>query len=179
MLGCGANLKNDTKKSQTPPIPPETTANTGPVAVTQRSPQGQIIWTLKSEKSQITYGGEGKLSGTLENVSGELYQGGKLASKFKCNFASADQEQNRLEMHDSVRIVDIAEDATLMADHVVWEGDAGHIRASGNVRVMAKSYEMGPFEELWASPDLMQVGTPDVFTTKNVDQGRNANATYR
>ena len=179
LLGCGSPKRTDPTTKSPPPIPLDTTANTGPVAITQRDENGHILWHVESDKSQIVYGGEKKLSGSLEKVNGDLYENGKLVSTFRADSATADQEENRLELEGKVEVTEMRESATLIAQKVTWDGKQQQIRASGDVRVVAKSYQMGPFKELWASPDLMHVGTPDVFKSGSVDQGRNADSTTR
>lgn len=115
----------------------------------------------------------------MDNVEGELYLKDAVASRFKALKGTADQESRELELLGNVSVTsegesepdlsdkkkteELPRDTKLTAQKVRWLEDKGLIEASGGVMVTSPDYKIGPYGKLWATPDLKDIGTPDMF----------------
>lgn len=161
--GCssGPAKKNAVETPRESPVPKG--VQTGAIEVIQRGAGRELEWTCSADSSEVTYDGNGKLSGTLRNVRGFLYEKGRQASTFEAREAYADQASNVLRLSGGVKVTGVVERATLSAGQVSWLAERKMIEASGDVQVSSQQYEMGKMQKLWAKPDLTDVGTPDMF----------------
>ncbi|HRJ25881.1 MAG TPA: hypothetical protein PLO61_00045 [Fimbriimonadaceae bacterium] len=173
VAACGSSPRNSVETGKNPARPkaeeerlPDRQVRTDQIEIVQRDDQRQIAWKVRSKNSDVTLRGDGLVSGRLEQVQGEVFSQNKVASRFRARVAEADQAQQRLELRGEVEFKSLEPPLTLRADQVVWHAQTRRLRAQGNVRLSSDVYEMGPFRELWASPDLREVGTPETWKTK-------------
>lgn len=99
----------------------------------------------------------------MNDVKGEFFRKGKLASRFKAGRAAAKFGSNALEIDGGVEVSAASPRGALKARRIVWNPDKDRIEASGKVTVETDRYTLGPFNTLYASPNLDEVGTPDMF----------------
>lgn len=134
-----------------------------------------IRYILKWTSSQLDYSQEqGALGGRLEGVSGELYQEGKLASRFKAEHATANKAKNLLRLEGNVVIEGLEVDgkgkvvsqevsATLRCHRMEWNTKQEMMRAFEQVTVVSRQGTVGPLSELWCEPSVRRAGTPGFF----------------
>lgn len=163
-LGCGAPppLKNLDRSPDEAPRPARV-ANTGPARIEQRDEGGSLVWTASGTTARIRYDSSETFSGEIVSVTGELFQGGALASRFEAGRARANQRERELVAWDGVKLESEDGRVVLTAERLVWNDSHRWIEASGSVRLKSDVYEMGPFARVRATPDLTDVGTPDRF----------------
>lgn len=118
---------------------------------------------MRAERSELTYVGEGTVTGRLWKIRGELFQDDRLASRFTADEGTVDQARELLEMRGNVRIREVNEGTLLEAERVAWLPERKLVEAAGSVWIRHRAYEAGPAERLWAKPDLTEAGTPDTF----------------
>lgn len=135
----------------------------GPVDMQAADPEGEVVWTLHGESSRVGLETEGETQIFANNVSGEIFENGKVASTFKAMEAKAARESRTLLLNDRVEIQSVAENITLRADKVNWMEDRKLFAATGNVEVDSPNWLLGKMEEVWATPDLTKIGTPNKF----------------
>ena len=163
VMGCGKQgPKPGAKADEQKPPEPRNVA-TGPVEVTTRGKDQKRQWTVRAQASALAFEGEGTLGGSMDNVEGELFLKDAVASKFKALEGKADQESRELELLGEVSVTSEKGKAVLTAQKVRWLEDKGLIEASGGVVVTNPDYKIGPYGKLWATPDLKDIGTPDMF----------------
>lgn len=164
LAGCGPSAPKKAEKGTEPPPPAVLRkASTGPVKIEQRDDRRRLVWSVDAKESQLSYGGENTMRGTLEGVSGTLYRDGAPASRFTADRGSADQATRRLDLEGRVRVTAEGRGAVLTADRLRWIDARQVVEAEGDVRVVTQDYEIGPIPRLWATPDLRDVGTPETF----------------
>lgn len=109
------------------------------------------------------YGGDGRLKGDLEDVSGKLYDKNGLAATVTAESGEADQTRKRLDLSGHVMIKSKDGKTTLRTGRMRWLADLEIIEAWDGVEVVTEDYKMGPFKRVWATADLTKIGTPDRF----------------
>ncbi|MCU0315651.1 MAG: LPS export ABC transporter periplasmic protein LptC [Fimbriimonadaceae bacterium] len=146
---------------------------TGGVTITAREDQGQTAWIVKAESSRTTLTQDQTSIGTLRKVTADLFEDGKIASRLFADEAVANQSTKELFAKGNVRIVadqlpnssttQSPEPTVLTANEMEWGQDKSFVRAKGAVTVKSNVFILGPFPELWATPDLTKFGTPNQF----------------
>lgn len=182
-LLCGACGKAPRKEANPPKDPADEAAKesrrlyTGSGSATLRDTEGDrpIRYILRWTSSQLDYSQEqGALGGRLEEVSGELYQQGKLASRFTADHAMANKAKNLLRLEGNVVIegLDVDEKgkvisqevaATLRCQRMEWNTKQEMMRAYQKVTVVSRQGTVGPLNELWCDPSVRRAGTPGFF----------------
>ena len=121
------------------------------------------FWELQAEDSSATVANSGSAVIQLSQVSGDLMDqdGGGIASTFVADFGVS--QGSHLELTGRVTLTSVGEDVSMTADRVVFNEEAGYVRAEGNVRIESASIRLGPFDTLLATPGLERVGTPEIF----------------
>ena len=121
------------------------------------------FWELQAEDSSATVANSGSAVIELSQVSGDLLDqdGGGIASTFVADFGVS--QGSHLELTGRVTLTSVGEDVSMTADRVVFNEEAGYVRAEGNVRIESASIRLGPFDTLLATPGLERVGTPEIF----------------
>lgn len=134
-----------------------------------------IRYILKWTRSQLDYSQEqGALGGRLEGVSGELYQEGKLASRFTAEHATANKAKNQLTLEGRVVIKGLEVDekgkvvsqqiaATLRCHRMEWNTKQEMMRAFEQVTIVSREGTVGPMDEIWCEPSVRRAGTPGFF----------------
>jgi len=135
----------------------------GPVDMEAANPAGERVWTLHGESSRVGMESEGETELFANQVSGEIFQKGVLASTFKAVEAKAARETRTLVLTNRVEIQSVSENIILRADKVSWMEDRELFAATGNVEVDSPGWLLGKMDEVWATPDLKKIGTPSKF----------------
>lgn len=105
----------------------------------------------------------GDSAGVFKGVSGMIFQGTKTASKFRADTGQGDQKSQILTLSDHVVVTSADPEATMQCDRMVYDGKKKLIRAIGNVRVTGTMSTQDAIKELWATPDLKKIATPEMF----------------
>ncbi|MBS1707961.1 MAG: LPS export ABC transporter periplasmic protein LptC [Armatimonadetes bacterium] len=138
------------------------------VTLTARDNKGKVTWVLHAKESKVTVGGKGSQA-EVQGITGEIYDGGVVSSRFSADAGEADQTTHFLSVHGHVSITSEPANGrkgsavTLTADRAKWLDDRQLVAAQGSVWVRSDVYETGEYRELWANKDLTRVGTPDRF----------------
>ncbi len=136
---------------------------TGPIDLEAGRDDGTIAWKLHGESSRLGLQDAGEKQVFAHKVTGEIFDGPELASRFSAEDAKAASESKQMVLMGKVRIDSVKQDVSLYADKVSWMEDRKMFSAQGNVRVDSPGWELGKMEEVWATPDLSKFGTPDKF----------------
>ncbi len=119
----------------------------------------------------------GAATGTLKGVTGEIYDKGELSSRFSGDDGEADQSKQTFVLRGHVMVTSKVKpkgkreipaemkEMKLTAAVIRWDPLAKKFKATGSVMISGPSYEMGPYPEIWATPDLNKMGTPDRFSS--------------
>ncbi|CAN5535042.1 hypothetical protein BH11ARM2_BH11ARM2_31430 [soil metagenome] len=139
--------------------------NVGPGKSTDRKPDGKRdpLWDLHWEEARVNPASK---EVQAQAITGVVYQEGKPAANYSGQAGAADQKKETLLLKGNVQVKSLARDATLFCDELLYEGKQGkkgRIRARGNVRVQAKDGNLSSTSEIWATPDLTQIATPELF----------------
>ena len=121
------------------------------------------FWELQAEDSSATVADSGSAVIKLTQVSGDLLdqEHGGTVSRFVADFGVS--QGSHLELTGEVKLTSVSEDVFLTADRVVFDEEAGYVRAEGNVWIKSANLRLGPLDTLLATPGLERVGTPEIF----------------
>lgn len=122
-----------------------------------------LLWEIRWESARLAYDTEGKVGGEMAKVSGAFTKQGKAASTFSAQTARSQFSVNDLEVAGTVTIVTSDPPAKLMCERVKWDPKLERIEAHGKVIVENQTLRIGPIETVYASADLKEVSTPDLF----------------
>ncbi|RYG31503.1 hypothetical protein EON81_22745 [bacterium] len=148
---------------------PETTSDSvvhvGKGQGTNTEPNGgKSIWDIKWQDADIDPKTR-VLTG--QNLSGTIYQNGKPVADYVGGTGGADNSKKLIVLSRNVQVKSKSENGmTLYCDELKYEGTQGkdgRIRAKGNVRVVSKEGSINFASEVYATPDLKQIGLPEVF----------------
>lgn len=167
-VGCGGGSKP--KKPENKPEKPiveRMIVNTGPGAATARAtdaahtPTYHIAW----KSAKIDLSDQGLLGGSMEQVTGEMYGKGKPVNSFRAARAKADRKTQILSAEGDVLVFSKEFAAKLACRRLEWDAKKNVVKAMGAVVVTGTKGQgtVGPVPELWATPDLRIVATPDLF----------------
>jgi lipopolysaccharide assembly outer membrane protein LptD (OstA) len=110
---------------------------------------------------------EGVFSGTMERVSGEMFDQDSdvplVANTFRGDHAVALKETQALVVTGNITMISKEQGVTINCDKVEWLAKEKIVKASGNVRIHGTYGEMSGLNEVWASPDFKHVATPGMF----------------
>lgn len=101
----------------------------------------------------------------MEGVSGMLFGRRGLSSRFRARRAEASQRDQWLRLSGDVMLEAADPPSRLRCDEVLWDAGKDAVKARGAVVFDAGAYKVGPFPELWATPELSFFSTPDLFET--------------
>lgn len=139
-------------------------AATGPGTGTRLSEQeGRVLWTIAWQSAQIVYSAEKDFGGSMQKVSGQIYSRGKPASYFVADSAEADRKTERLVLIGNVKVTALKNGAVLRCDRIEWLPSRKLIAARGNITFDTGRFLAGTFNEILATPDLLEAGTPEQF----------------
>jgi len=82
---------------------------------------------------------------------------------FKSDHGYADDVLKILTLTDHVRVSGREQKGVLECDKLVYYGNQKFFKATGHVRVLGTMNTVGTLEEVWATPDLKKIATPDMF----------------
>jgi len=115
----------------------------------------------------------------MQGVNGKLYTDNKPTSAYRADRARADKTKETLQLLGNVRVVSEEPPGVLTCNAITYDAKRKLIRAQGNVRVViqravgvgnARRVEevgtIGTLSELWATPDLKVVSTPEMFNAR-------------
>lgn len=166
LYGCGAPpaTSRDPEVHSPDGKPPEgKVLNSGPVTVRAQEKDGSQAWVLRGAGSRVGIDDDGGKRVFLTGVEGELYDKGIVASRMKSESAKANSETKSLVLDGSVVLVSEEQKATIKARQVNWNEAKRVFVAKGNVHIDSPDWTYGPMDEVWATPDLKKVGSPEKF----------------
>jgi hypothetical protein len=167
-LGCGSSGS----KEGNPPPPPPAELEEGKVAIAadssrlqHRNERGVVTLEIDSASSVTHLDKESaeELRSELVQVSGRIYRGGIVASRFRAPKGTFDRQAKTLELREGVTVTSEERGLVLTARRIVWTESVNLIRAEGGVRIKGSLFESGPSNLLVATSDLRRFGTPDRF----------------
>ncbi len=102
--------------------------------------------------------------GDMDTVDGTIFKDDKQASKFSAEKGHAEKGTGVLTL--SGNVVVRAENPTVImrCDQVEWDARIQILKAKGNVRFDETGYTLGTMKELWCSPDLRHIATPELYS---------------
>lgn len=163
MAGCGPR-PDFSKKAPPPPKPVTRELNTEAGSIARRDPASKrTLWSVAWKSAKLEYTDDNRFGGTMEAVSGTIYQDGKPVSDFTADSATASKADNTLELSGKVVVKAREPKGSLSCRSMRYDGMIERVEALGGVRVETELYQMGPFERVYAKPDLSRVATPDMF----------------
>ena len=163
LVGCGGGAKGPSAREDAEPPPVVRDVVVEAAEVTRRDDKQRVVWTARSAGATLRSQDDKAFGGEFDQVSGRLFTEGKAVSEFAADRGLAERESERLRLSGRVRVTSTKPPATLTAREVLWRPERGLIEALGDVRIQTPEYDAGPFERLWATPDLRRFGTPDTF----------------
>ncbi len=169
VVGCKA-------KSTLPPSAPpkanvlQQTIESGAGSTEVFSPDktSRRLWKIEWKTASVTATSETKDgmiqmdpdSGMLNEVTGEVDDELGIASTFRGDRAEADKVQQVLSLSGKVVVISKRKGGQLICDRLEWLPKRKRYHAIGNVVATSPMGTLGPFPELWATPDLKKVSTP-------------------
>ncbi|MFQ3676960.1 MAG: hypothetical protein SNJ74_03350 [Fimbriimonadaceae bacterium] len=169
LVGCsggGAPVEAGPRPERPDEVQKVQTAGGEAVRLSDQEPRVRV-WSARWGKAQLSYGESGRISGTMETVTGAFYENGEPASEFSAERAVADQSTARLVLEGRVVVVSQDPAGRLSCDTLTWDAEAGVLEARGNVRYETDRFVLGPFASMLGSPKLQRVGTPELFGSQD------------
>lgn len=182
-MGCGKKAASkdkpeDDAKNQIP----ETTVHTSAGSATISNEKLQPVWFVRWKSGQIDLTktktvthengkskeseGVGPTHGALEGVDGKFFVNGKPNSTFRSEDGSGDKDTQVLTLWNDVHVISSDPQGELTCDKLIYDATKKRIRALGHVRVVGKVGTVGTLSEVWATPDLKTIATPELFDSK-------------
>ena len=127
---------------------------------------GNKLWTISWKTGHASINPsdpQADTSGILDDVSGVIFQKAVESSQFRADHGVGNKKSKMLKLTDSVVIRSHDPQLTLDCEQVDYSGNEEIVRAQKNVRVLGTIETVGTIEEVWASPDLKTIATPDMF----------------
>ncbi len=116
------------------------------------------LWDIAWKQANLAMV-DGQQSGTMQDVTGNIYDKGKVASTFSAKHGEADKAVNRLIIEGDIKVTSIAEKSVMTAKKVEWLADLKVFKASGDVLVEGPNGVVGPTNQVFATADLKKIGT--------------------
>jgi hypothetical protein len=129
-------------------------------------PERRLLWSVEWERGRVEYADDQRFGGEMEGLRGAITLEGEESSTFRAAQGIASRERGLLALQGGVELVSKTHELTLTCDEIEWDADAQIVKARGNVSIEGAVGSMGPVSELWASPDLKRVATPDLFSSE-------------
>ena len=105
-------------------------------------------------------------TGDLKNPKGEIFQNGKAVSTYRADAGEAQRALERLDVTGGVQLRSADGKTTIKAPAAQYRGDVKLLRATGGVTASGPFGTLSGVPELWATPDLRLIGTPDMVLQK-------------
>jgi hypothetical protein len=170
LAACGKGHKSvdkDKRKKEEPPIVQSVDLGAGDTTVYKSSdPKAPVSFTVKWEKGGFKAAKSGIETGHLITVTGDLFSNGKKGSDYQADRGDAVREQRLLTMTGNVKLRAVDGKGTMNAPKAEYRGDIGLVRAMGGVTAKGPFGTLSGVPELWATPDLNTIGTPDMVSKK-------------
>jgi hypothetical protein len=144
--------------------------------VTVSSGSGKIDYYSEGAKRELTYTIHWKEGSTtsldqkhfflkLSGVTGSLYKNGQVSSTFEGDEATANQKDGTLVLDGNVQVHSVNQktNSTLFCEKMSYADSDRIVKATGSVHLSSDNFTLGDFEELWGSPDLKTVATPEMY----------------
>lgn len=182
LSGCGSKPSVNEKSSDTVA---ETAAEakekanrriieSGKLTLEATDESGNPAWKVNGKSARAGIEETGDNQFFIETVTGEVFSKGEVASTFIADSAKAATETKKLVLNGNVKITSLGQNTvktaqsndkklTLTADKITWMEDKQLFAASGNVQIDSPDYHLGNMDEVWATPDLSKIGTPNKF----------------
>ncbi|RYG24706.1 hypothetical protein EON82_09780 [bacterium] len=170
LTACGKpagekNAKTGKPKKEDPPILQSVEMGAGRTTVYKsKDPNSPVSFTVRWEKGGFKADKEGIDTGHLTTVSGDLYSNGKKSSDYQADRGDADKDKKRLTMTGDVTLRSADGKGTLTSPKAEYRGDVGLVRAMGGVTAKGSFGTLSGVPEVWATPDLKTIGTPDMVS---------------
>ncbi len=168
LSACGHSKKEEAgggKKGDKPDLLPGVDFGSGNTTVFKsKEPTAPISFTvawktggLRAEKGKVE-------TGHLLGVTGELYSNGAKSSSYRADRGDAVRVDKRLTLTGDVVLKSSDGMKSLKAPQAEYHGDLGYVRAMGGVTAEGPFGTLSGVSELWATPDLSLIGTPDMVS---------------
>lgn len=99
----------------------------------------------------------------MSKVNGAFTKQGKSASTFSAMAAKSQFSVNDLEIAGEVTITAADPPGKLTCQRVKWDPKLERLEAHGKVIVENQTLRIGPIDTVFASADLREISTPDLF----------------
>ncbi|MCC6404459.1 MAG: hypothetical protein IT207_10675 [Fimbriimonadaceae bacterium] len=165
LASCAPQRSRKPENTSLPPPKSDngtTTLATGKVEVLAKNEKGETAFVVRAASSDIKVG-EGVGSSQLRVVDGEIFEAGKLKSRFRADRGTVDQVRRLVHAEGNVVVKDSEGGIAMRADSIRYQDGGDRIEATGRVTVSSTEWKFGPFANLCATPDLQRVATPDRF----------------
>jgi len=187
LIGCGSkHSASKAKPSATPPDEPmsrevitngATFTRSGYVLGKNKKPLVDAAGPTKLERaydvrcrsSDLHYDDASKnYWGDMEGVSGTFYDKDEPVATYSADSGQADKATNLLRLRGHVHLVTVPKpketETTLTCDNLEWHSDQRIVKAFIRVTVRGSKGTIGPMDEVWGSPTLNLIATPDLFS---------------
>jgi hypothetical protein len=124
-----------------------------------REPLYHVTW----RNAKVDVSDKGPFAGRMEGVKGEMYHKGQVSNTFGADYANADRNTRLLTLTGHVQLISKADQIVLTCDKVEWLVKEKIVKATGHVKAVGNFGSVGVADELWATPDLKVIATPDSF----------------
>lgn len=166
LFGCGKP-----KATQTAVPPPEPAVSqivhVGPGDLTRftEGANRYKAWTVRWKEATLDYTeGEQHPGGDMTSVEGTIFQRDGAQSQFSAQNGHAEKGTGILTLDGSVDLNAGNPAMKMRCDRIVWDAEKQLIVAKGNVTLEGNGYTLKGVSELWCSPDLRHVATPEMYS---------------
>jgi len=128
--------------------------------------KNEKAWTIhwaKGATAMPSHAGNQMQAGRMEDVDGQIFKNETVACTFRAKHGIADKSTHILVLTDNVQVVAQNPKATLFCDELTYDGNRKFFKAHGHVRILGTMGTVGTLEEVWATPHLDKVASPDMF----------------
>jgi hypothetical protein len=163
-----------------PPAPPRPTVeqpkepeleqiiNVGPASFEKFAEGGkqERLWTVRWKSAVANLFEGGDFAGRMQEVTGSIYQEGAEAATFTAETGTAVKASETLTLAGNVTIRAKKSGISMTCQKIVYEAKTKMIKASGGIRIEGRLGTISGVNELWTTPDLETVATPDLWGQK-------------
>jgi len=189
---CSAPKAVPNEKEKEKPVIGQVKINTSNgEAIERKVPSREISYHIKWETAQVAAGDKGISAGRMDTVSGEMYDKGEVVNTFKADHADADRSKQLLILTGHVQVDSkgnqdastvpvqgsqappAQKSARIVCERLEWHAVekvflgrryySGTVKAFHNIDLTGSYGVISGLDELWATPDLTHVGTPEMF----------------
>lgn len=171
LAACGKSKKtaqdDDEKKKEKPMVLGNVALGGGSTTVYKSiDPKAPIIFTVNWSTGVLDASKGGISAGQLTQPYGDLYRDGKPVADYRADSGDAVQKTQRLNLRNHVLLKSKDGKHTLSGKTGEYRGDLGLVRLKDDVVATAPFGTLSGVPELWATPDLHLIGTPDMVSPK-------------